>query len=196
MHPLATDPPVARDHARRSRRLKERCRRRASLSPTGTISNSSKPFVIRLHSRTPARLATNMQSSIRSSSKVYLNSLSCYLHWKPLQGPPCSSMMPKSGYRFSETSCSNNNLKRDGDSKKSHHALAPISDIGRGPQHVQVVPDADVPLPSHHEADVACRTARWDMPKSLLRAAAQCRRRARSLKIVMACSCGCPAFRS
>src|SRR5580700_10537996 len=34
-------------------------------------------------------------------------------------------MIPKSGYRFSEKS-SKNKLERDDDSKKSHHALAPI----------------------------------------------------------------------
>src|SRR5215211_6808575 len=33
-------------------------------------------------------------------------------------------MIPKSGYRFSERSCSTNKLERDDDSKKSHLALA------------------------------------------------------------------------
>src|SRR5215211_3155840 len=32
-------------------------------------------------------------------------------------------MIPKSGYRFRKRSCSSNNLERDDDSKKSHHAL-------------------------------------------------------------------------
>src|SRR5712671_6992532 len=34
-------------------------------------------------------------------------------------------MIPKSGHRFSEKSCSNNKLERDDDSKKSHPALVP-----------------------------------------------------------------------
>jgi hypothetical protein len=32
-------------------------------------------------------------------------------------------MIPKSGYRFSERSCSSNELKQDDDSQKSHPAL-------------------------------------------------------------------------
>jgi hypothetical protein len=35
----------------------------------------------------------------------------------------CQSMIPKSGFRFSERSCSTNKLKRDDESKRSHHAL-------------------------------------------------------------------------
>src|ERR1700730_15102982 len=34
-----------------------------------------------------------------------------------------TSMIRKSGYRFSERSCSNKKIERDDDSKKSHHAL-------------------------------------------------------------------------
>src|SRR5258705_584418 len=37
-------------------------------------------------------------------------------------------MIRKSGYRFSERSCSNGNIKRDGDSKKRHPALDPLDD--------------------------------------------------------------------
>src|SRR5262247_2424117 len=43
-------------------------------------------------------------------------------------------MIPKSGYRFRKRSCSKHNLERDGDSKKSHLALAakPLAGAGSG----------------------------------------------------------------
>src|SRR5512139_2611023 len=42
-------------------------------------------------------------------------------------------MIPKSGHRFSEKSCSNKRLERDDDSKKSHPALvAPCPGCGAG----------------------------------------------------------------
>src|ERR1700751_3588254 len=46
-------------------------------------------------------------------------------------------MIPKSGYRFSERSCSSKKLKRDDDSKKSHRALnyQPAAAMARLPNH-------------------------------------------------------------
>src|SRR5215204_2763408 len=44
----------------------------------------------------------------------------------------------RAGYRFSERSCSNNNLERDDDSKKSHHALAVSGSTESRGQHVQL----------------------------------------------------------
>jgi len=49
-------------------------------------------------------------------------------------------MISKSGYRFSERSCSNNKLERDDDSKKSHPALARRRFGGRGAQAPRIPP--------------------------------------------------------
>src|SRR5829696_4261856 len=54
-------------------------------------------------------------------------------------------MIPKSGYRFSEKICSNNNLEPDDDSKKSHHALWRLRPLTVAPANPQAVPALKLP---------------------------------------------------